>query len=273
MTGSALAQGNGGAGDGADVNGTSVQFQLPTLPPGQVQQLVDQTDQAVGLALGNLQGRLLAGLGGVNQVDQQALDGCQRGAQVVGYFADELGAGSFQVLQPSGHVVDALGQAPYFIRRIVAQADVQVACGDVPGGLFHVADGAAQPAGQEHADQQGCHDSGQDGDQQDTAQGGQEALAGVGGPGHLDDADSALAMSLVEWFADHDRLGRVAPVGQVTAGLGEHGRAAVVQLHQGYPAGLWTDVLGGGQERPVAGSEKAHVEVGLGGEEADDGGS
>jgi hypothetical protein len=130
----------------------------------------------------------------------------------------------------------------------------------------------AHPAGQEHTDQQGRRDSDQDGDQQDAAQGGQEALAGVGGPGHLDDADGALAMSLAEWFADHDRLCRVKSVGQVTAGLGEQSRAAIAQFPQGYLAGLRTDVLGGGQEGPVAGREEAHVEVGLGGEESDDGG-
>ncbi len=60
MVGSALTQGGSSTGDGADVNGTAVQLQLTTLPAGEIQQLVDQTDQAVGLALGDFQGGWLA---------------------------------------------------------------------------------------------------------------------------------------------------------------------------------------------------------------------
>ena len=134
--------------DAARSTGPELHLRLQ-VEPGQLLQLADQLAQAGGLGadeLGRFGPLLGRGGGAVAERGGEALDRGDRRAELVRDVGQELALAVVGRLQPLGHAVERLAQAPELVVALV-HAHVEAAARDGLGAVGEVAHRAAQAAG------------------------------------------------------------------------------------------------------------------------------
>ena len=130
-------------------NGAGPQRQRAALQPRQVEQLLDEPAEPLGLAQRRAQRGGIGRLDAVDEVLQQRLQRADRRAQLVRDVGDEVAAHAVDVGQLGGHRVERAGQLADLVARGRAHAPAVVAARHRGRRGRHLAQRRGHPARQE----------------------------------------------------------------------------------------------------------------------------
>ena len=158
------AGGEGGGVDdlveeGGQLDLLEVEVDHPGVQPGEVQEVVDELGEPLGLGQGHLE-RGGIGLGdAVDEVLQLGAQSRDGRAQLVGDVRDEVPAGAVGLLELGGHDGEGLGQLPHLVAARGAHRTAVVPARHRLGGRGHLPQRRGHAPGEQlGGDQRGDHD-------------------------------------------------------------------------------------------------------------------